>query len=117
VLAGADIVAQPSFEEGLGMAVLEGMSSARPVVTTDIPGIREILTTPGLAEVLPPGQLEPLTAALLKLIDDRDLRDRLGRTARRHVEQHFSRRRMLEQTESALLETASRTHAWEVSNV
>jgi glycosyltransferase involved in cell wall biosynthesis len=109
VLAAADIVAQPSFEEGLGMAVLEAMSSARPVVTTDIPGVREILTAPGIAEVLPPGRLEPLTDALLKLVGDRRLRERLGRSARQHVEQHFSRRRMLEQTESALLEVTART--------
>ncbi|MCG5211977.1 glycosyltransferase family 4 protein [Streptosporangium soli] len=107
VLAAADIVAQPSHEEGLGMSVLEAMSTGRAVVTTDIVGIREILTAPGIARVVPPGAPGPLGGALLDLVADGDLRARLGDAARRHVRNLFSRHRMLERTEAALLALAA----------
>jgi glycosyltransferase involved in cell wall biosynthesis len=106
VLAAADIVAQPSFEEGLGLAVLEALSTGKPVVTTDIVGIREILTAPGVARVVPPGEPGELAGALLELVADAGQRARLGRSARRHVLEAFSRRRMLDRTEATLTNLA-----------
>lgn len=102
VLAAADIVAQPSHAEGLGLSVLEAMSSGRATVTTDVPGIREILGPPGVAEVVPPGEVAPLAAALIRLAADRGLRASLGRRAREHVQRCFSRRRMVADTTAAL---------------
>jgi glycosyltransferase involved in cell wall biosynthesis len=106
VLAAADIVAQPSFEEGLGMAVLEALSTGKAVVTTDIVGIREILTAPGIARVVPPGAPGELAGVLLELTADDEQRARLGRAARHHVLASFSRRRMLDRTEAVLTSLA-----------
>lgn len=102
VLAAADMVAQPSLEEGLGLAVLEAMSAGRATVTTDIPGIREILTAPGIVLAVPPGRTEPLAAALERLAADPRGRAALAARGRAHVVEHFSRTRMMRQTESAL---------------
>lgn len=102
VLAAADIVAQPSLEEGLGLAVLEAMSAGRPTVTTDIPGITEILTTPGVALTVPPEDVQLLAAALASLVRSPLQRAELAATGRKHVETHFSRRQMARRTEAAL---------------
>lgn len=102
LLAEADIVAQPSLAEGLGLAVLEAMASGRPVITTDIPGTREITTRSGIALVVPPEQVPPLSKALSRLVTDPDLRTAMGRRARSHVEEHFSYTRMADHTEAAL---------------
>lgn len=102
VLAAADAVAQPSFEEGLGLALLEAMSAGRAVVATSVRGHREILTGPDLALVVPPGRPPALAEALSSLLGSAGLRQRLGERARDHVEERFSRRRMLVGIEAAL---------------
>ncbi len=102
VLAAADIVTQPSLEEGLGLSVLEAMSAGRAAVITDIPGIREILTTPDIALVVQPGRIEPLSAALERLVVNARERAGLALRGRLHVVEHFSRSRMMSQTEAAL---------------
>ena len=113
LLAAADIVAQPSLEEGLGLAVLEAMSACKPVVTTDIPGIREITVGGEVALVVPPGEPEPLADAMDSLIRSPALRARLTTNARRLVETRFSREAMLEALEASLLTTVGtrRTNA------
>jgi glycosyltransferase involved in cell wall biosynthesis len=102
VLAAADVVAQPSWEEGLGLSVLEAMSTARATVTTDVVGIREILSQPDIALVVPARKPRALAEALSLLLEAPELRARLGSRARTHVEEHFSRRRMLVEVEAAL---------------
>lgn len=102
LLAAADIVVQPSLEEGLGLAVLEGMSSARPVITTDIPGVREIVTRDDVAVSVPPADVRSLTEAIDALVTHRDRRESLGRRGRKHVEEHFSTDAMTRTTVAAL---------------
>lgn len=108
VLAAADIVAQPSLEEGLGLAVLEAMSTQRPVVTTDIPGTREILTTNEIAEVVTPGDVPGLAAALRRFLDHPREAAATAQRARDHVIDKFSWKRMAEQTETLLANLVDR---------
>ena len=118
VLAAADLVVQPSLEEGLGLAVLEAMSAGRPVVTTDIPGITEILTTPGIARAVPPAAVEPLAEALEDLVVSPRRRAALADAGRAHVVAHFSRQQMARRTEAALqLVTAVEPLAQEAPHV
>lgn len=104
VYAAADVVAQPSLSEGLGLAVLEGMAAGRAVVTTDIPGIREILTAEGIAEVVRPGEVTGLRDALRRLLDDSSHASRTAAAGRRHVEDRFSLDSMVTRSHAALLE-------------
>jgi glycosyltransferase involved in cell wall biosynthesis len=104
LLAAADLVVQPSHEEGLGLAVLEAMSSGRPVVTCPVPGVQEILTSPGLALLSPPGEPGPIAAALGSGLADPTLRASLGARGREHVLRHFSKEVMIDRTEAAVAE-------------
>jgi glycosyltransferase involved in cell wall biosynthesis len=60
------------------------------------------------ALVVPPRQAAPLTEAIRRLIDDRDLAERLGRAARRHCEAGFSYQGMLDRMERIYREASGR---------
>jgi len=81
LLGIADVLVHPSRSEGMSNAVLEGMSHGLAIVASDVPGNRA-LVEPGREGLLVPYEDGPgLTAALLALLGDADLRRRLGREA------------------------------------
>jgi glycosyltransferase involved in cell wall biosynthesis len=95
----ADVLAFPSVKEGFGLAVLEAMSAGLPVVTSDLPVFREYLTPRRDALLVPVGDVGGLATALLAVLTEEPLRERLagaGRelarrftwqeSARRHIE-------------------------------
>lgn len=83
LLAGADMVLLPSHEEGLPMAVLEGMAAGRLVITTPVGGIPEVVTDGRNGLLVEPGAVSALSEALGRAIDDAELRHRLGEAAAR----------------------------------
>lgn len=99
----ADVVVQPSYAEGLGLAVLEAMSCGRPVVTTDTPATGEITKGAEVLSTVGIGDIERLADAIAILLEDPGRAAALGEAARRHVIERFSREAMLEATEGALL--------------
>jgi glycosyltransferase involved in cell wall biosynthesis len=112
LLAAADIVAQPSLSEGLGLALLEAMSAGRPAVATRIDGFVEILTSgdgmafpDDLVALADPGDAASLAAALTQLIARPSHRAALAAAARKHVERYFSRHAMIAKTEQVLRRT------------
>ncbi len=78
-----DISVLSSISEGFPYTVLESMSCARPVVATDVGGVREALEGFGL--VVPPRDFEALGEAAVQLLRDTELRLELGRRAREQV--------------------------------
>ena len=102
LMAAADIVAQPSYEEGLGLAVLEGMAARRPVLTTHAPGIDEIVTEAGLAVQVPPRDTAALAAALDGLVRDGKLRELIAGRGYDHARRNFSLEVMARRTADVL---------------
>ncbi len=78
-----DISVLSSISEGFPYTVLESMSCARPVVATDVGGVREALEGFGL--VVPPRDFEAFGEATVQLLRDTELRLELGRRARDQV--------------------------------
>jgi glycosyltransferase-like protein len=68
----------PSVKEGWGLSVLEALSAGLPVIATDIPVFREYLTDGQTALLVPPGEPEPLARAIRAVVEDEQLRRRLG---------------------------------------
>lgn len=82
VLAAADVVAQPSLAEGLGVAAVEGMASARPVVASGVGGLMETIRNDVEGLHVPIGDVPALAEALGRCLHDSDLCARLGQAGR-----------------------------------
>jgi glycosyltransferase involved in cell wall biosynthesis len=88
--ARAAVVACPSRREGFGVACLEAMAHARPVVATAVGGLRDLVVDGETGLVVEPRDPGALRAALERLLHDPDLRRRLGAAGRERAGEHFS---------------------------
>ena len=84
------IVCLPSYREGLPKVLLEAASCGRPIVTTDVPGCREIVQDGTNGYLVPLKDSVLLAQSLSKLIIDKDLRRSMGIKGRKMVEKEFS---------------------------
>jgi glycosyltransferase involved in cell wall biosynthesis len=75
---------------------MEAMAMGVPCVTTQITGIPELIR-PGVDGLLvAPSDLDGLTEALAKMMDDPELRGRFAKSARSRVEEHYDLQRNME---------------------
>jgi colanic acid/amylovoran biosynthesis glycosyltransferase len=96
ILEHADIFALPSFAEGIPVALMEAMAMEVPCVSTAITGIPELVRSEKDGILVAPADEDQFAVALARLIDDPDLRERLGRAGRRRVAEHFNLHRNVE---------------------
>ena len=85
----ADVFVFPSIQEGLGIALLEAQATAKPVVAFNQGGVREAVLNEKTGLLVKRDSHE-LADALLRLLSDRDLSQRMGRMGRRFVSDNFS---------------------------
>jgi glycosyltransferase involved in cell wall biosynthesis len=113
-LRAADIFALASVTDAQGASdvfptvILEAMASARPVVSTRLAGIPELVMDGETGVLISPGDTSALIAALAQLLCDRELRVRYGRAGRMRIEQHFQIERTVAPLLQLLEETRSR---------
>jgi glycosyltransferase involved in cell wall biosynthesis len=89
VYDAADGFALASRWEGMPLAVAEAMAMEKPVVATDVGGVRELVGDAGV--LVPARDSEALTAAMIGIMErTQEERLRLGRAARRRVQERFS---------------------------
>jgi len=110
-LADVDVVALPSRYEGHPLTLLEAMALGKPVVTTAIPGIREVVEPDASGLLVPPDDAGALAAAFRRLAEDADLRARLGARARELVTERYALEPMHERVVEFLEETVSRARS------
>lgn len=97
----SDVCLLPSqFREGLGLALIEAMAVGLPVIGTRIGGIPEVITDGENGLLVPPGNTEALTHAMMRLARDRDSRIRMGRRGREIYEEKFSLTGMIRNIEA-----------------
>ncbi len=90
LLQAADVFAFASTDEACPVAVLEAMSAGLPVVVSDIPGTRHLVTDGRDGLRFPVGGVAVLAAGLAHLADDPVRRRALGEAARRRVVESFT---------------------------
>ncbi|MEM9341981.1 MAG: glycosyltransferase [Pseudomonadota bacterium] len=79
LLESADVFLLPSAWEGFGLAAVEAMNAALPIVASDVPGLRDVVGQDGVVGYLvDPQTPSEITAALNTLISDPDLRRAMG---------------------------------------
>jgi glycosyltransferase involved in cell wall biosynthesis len=111
VLAGADVFALPSRNEGMANALLEAMSVGAPIVATAVSGTGEAVRDGEDALVVAPEDEEALAAAVVRLLRDRELAARLGASAASRAAARFTYERMAEEIERMLVEALDRAAA------
>jgi glycosyltransferase involved in cell wall biosynthesis len=90
LLETLDVVALPSWTEGLPLVLLEAMARGRPVVATPVGGTPELVTDGETGLLVPPRHPEALAEALRRVLDDPELARRLGEAARARVAERFT---------------------------
>ena len=80
----------PSHYEGLPTVLLEAMSCGLPVVATDIGGNNEVISSEVNGLLIPPKCPNEMAKAVLRLLDNPELRERLGNAARKTIENRYT---------------------------
>ena len=87
----AHFAVQPSRGgEGLPKSLLEAAACGRSMVATDVPGCREIAIEGETGILVPVDDADALAEAMVRMVEDADMRERFGKAARRLVETDFS---------------------------
>jgi len=90
VYAAADIVCQVSnWEEVFGYVIAEAMAASRPVVATRVGGIPEVVKDGETGFLVERGDVRGIADRILRLLADRNLRERLGRAGQELVSTRF----------------------------
>ena len=86
----ATIFAFPSYHEGLPTVLLEAMSCGLPIVATDVRGNRDLISSGEDGILVPPRSPKEMVNAVSMLLDDEKMRRRLGKNARKTIEEHYT---------------------------
>ena len=89
-LRESHIACLPSYREGAPLSLLEAAAAGRPIVTSDVPGCRAVVSSEENGILVPARNAEALAAALERLIRDPLLRKRFGARGRQRAEAEFS---------------------------
>ena len=99
VFASTHIVCLPSYyREGVPKVLIEAAACERPIVTTDMPGCREIVHDDENGLLVPPRDSTALAGALREVIADRERRTSMGKRGRQIVKDEFSLERVVRDT-------------------
>jgi glycosyltransferase involved in cell wall biosynthesis len=99
ILSILDLVVLPSIAlEALPFALIEAQASGKAVIASNFSGIPEIIENGVSGILVPPRDSKALAEAIMTLVNDSDLRQRMGEAGRSRAEQLFSLDRMLKET-------------------
>jgi MMP alpha-(1->4)-mannosyltransferase len=102
LMGSAEVACVPSLYEGFSLPTAELMACATPLVVSRAGAIPEVVGPEGVcADLVTPGDVAELTAALGALLDDPDRRAAMGRAGRQRVDELFSWRAVAEATAGA----------------
>ncbi|HLN88468.1 MAG TPA: glycosyltransferase family 4 protein, partial [Candidatus Binatia bacterium] len=86
----ADIFVLPSIQEGQGIVLLEAQAAGKPTVAFDVGGVNEAVRKGETGLLVKRGSLGELEDALLRLLSDKPLREKMGASGRRFVSKNFT---------------------------
>lgn len=103
-----DIYMVSSISEGMSLSILEAMSSALPVIATDVGGNPQLVKNHVSGLLTPVGDADTMHLKVLELVEDEKKREAMGSEGRAVVESHFSKSAMIARY-SSLYEKAHRS--------
>ncbi len=99
IYADLDVVTLTSLNEGLPVAIIEGMAAAKPVVAFDVGGVKDLVLNTDTGILVPFGDVHKLADSIMCLLEEPRECERLGQNARRKVYSHFDYRRLVRDME------------------
>jgi glycosyltransferase involved in cell wall biosynthesis len=96
VYADLDLVVCCSINEGTPVSVIEACAAGKPVVGTDVGGMRDVISAGETGLLVPSGDLHALTAAVLSVIDSPEDAARMSAAARSIVTRTYSAERLID---------------------
>ncbi|MGE0609867.1 MAG: glycosyltransferase family 4 protein [Pirellulales bacterium] len=96
LLPALDMLLLASEFEGLPNVLMEAMAAGIPVVATDIPGNRDLVIHDQTGLLVPPDDRPAFASAILRLLENNDLAQRLGAAGRQRIESEFTVTRMID---------------------
>ena len=96
MISAMDIVVHASLREGLARVLPQAMIAAKPAISYDVDGAREVVTTNETGDLIPPKSTQELSESIIRLSADPELRNRLGEEGRRRCRDVFRHEYMSE---------------------
>ena len=96
--ATSHIAVLPSYREGLPKSLLEAAACGKPIVTTDVPGCREVVAQYRNGFLVAMKNAGALATALKELTESPELRMKMGRLGREKMEQEFDEKKIIAET-------------------
>jgi len=94
IVAAGDLFVLPSLAEPFGLSLVEAMALGKPVIATQAGGPLEIVAPEETGLLVAPRDAVQLSAAILRILKDRALAQRMGRSGRERFLNHFTSARM-----------------------
>lgn len=95
VLAGLDIVALTSHNEGTPVSLIEAQAASRPVVSTNVGGVMDVVIDNQCGYITEPNDAELFAAALLRFLENENKRAYFGSQGRQFVQDKYSYQRLV----------------------
>ena len=92
--ADLDVVVLCSRNEGLPVTIIEALAAARPVVSTEVGAVRDLVVPGETGALVPPGDAGALADAILTQLNDRSRAEAMGRRGRERVYPHLTAERL-----------------------
>ncbi|RRR70838.1 MAG: glycosyltransferase family 1 protein [Candidatus Viridilinea halotolerans] len=99
LLRTAAVVVAPSRYEGFGIPLIEALLAGAPVVTTDVMAGNEVISHERTGLLTPYGDVAALAAAIIRLLEDRELAQRLATLGRQEVLERYGANRLAAELE------------------
>lgn len=111
--AGLDIIALSSLNEGTPVSLIEAQASNKPIVTTNVGGVENVVLKNKTGFIVEPNNLTAFSAALFRLVEDEKLRTEMSLKGWEHVKEKFHYTRLVKDMEelyTSLLKQKAKIH-------
>ncbi|MCJ0764329.1 glycosyltransferase family 4 protein [Variovorax terrae] len=98
LLSSVDLMVLPSYREGLPKTLIEAAACGIPLITTDVPGCRDVVTHEVTGLLVPARDIGALESAIVRLVENPVLATELGRAAKEKALQEFDEKIIIKQT-------------------
>lgn len=109
--AGMDIIALTSNNEGTPVSLIEAQASSKPIVSTNVGGIENVVVAGKTAMLSKPGDVDEFAANLLNLVENKELRQALSSNGVDFVKNRFSYKRLCSDMGTLYNELSNKTNS------